>query len=197
MNAVTWTKRVKESGTSYGKARMRDTWPAVHRIGRIVPEVAEVTIRAACHKATQHEEYGFALAPTELSDSITRGRKVVDVDLSVASDLFDGLEWTDNKELESALVARVGDPALTIGVVGHLEASLLRAGRRNVGTHEPMTTQLGIGLLLPPGEELHLPFSAVVEQLPSEGCPMVLRHSLTGRTFWTCWWGVYLDSRPE
>jgi 4-aminobutyrate aminotransferase-like enzyme/Ser/Thr protein kinase RdoA (MazF antagonist) len=196
MNAVTWTKRVKESGTLYGKARMRDTWPTVHRVARIMPEVAEVTIRLACRRTKRHDEGDVVFPFTGSSDVIARGRDLVEVDLSVASDLFDGLEWTDNEELEKALVARLGDASSTVGVIGHLEASLLRATRRDVGIDEPMTMQLGLGLLLQPGEEVRLPFASVVEQVSSEGYPLVIRHTVSGEAFWTCWWGVDTGVTP-
>jgi 4-aminobutyrate aminotransferase-like enzyme/Ser/Thr protein kinase RdoA (MazF antagonist) len=197
MNAVTWTKRVRESGTPYGQARMRDTWPAVHRIARIVPEVAEVAIRSACGRPVKQGHVEIELPVTTTDGPLTRGRRQRDVDLSVASDLFDDLEWSDARELRRALDGHLVDVTSVVGVLGHLEASLLRAARRQVGVEEPTTVRLGLGLLLQPGEELRLSFDAVVERSPAPQSPLVLRHALNGRTFWTCWWGVDSESIVE
>jgi Ser/Thr protein kinase RdoA (MazF antagonist) len=48
VNATTWTQRTRKSPNPYGAQRMRYTWPTLHRIAAIPPELAEARIREAC-----------------------------------------------------------------------------------------------------------------------------------------------------
>jgi Ser/Thr protein kinase RdoA (MazF antagonist) len=51
VNATTWTQRTRRSPNPYGARRMRHTWPTLHRLAVIPPELAEARIRQACEAA--------------------------------------------------------------------------------------------------------------------------------------------------
>ncbi|TNC25333.1 aminotransferase class III-fold pyridoxal phosphate-dependent enzyme [Amycolatopsis alkalitolerans] len=165
VNATTWTRRTAEAEDGYGRARMRHTWPAVARIVRIHPALAEAAFRAAC---------GFSRpeSPRPRADSAVVSGPLTEIDLTPASDLYDGLDWTEPHAVARATGAR--------GFSRHLSASLLAAEPRS-GAAE--TVQLGIRLFLPEGEPLRAPLAAKVERT---GEQLVLRH----QDFWSIWWGV-------
>ena len=191
MNATTWIRRTRDSGAPYGKERMRDTAPALRQIAQLVPEVAEAAIRAACGRSRRSSARSWvASSGLGVATSIAQGRSVVEVDLSPESDLFDELGWSDAEALRQRISLFLGDRDRTVGVIAHLAPSLLRSARRAVGTDEPATVQLGLGLLMPPGGVVILPSDGVVEQLPSGNRPAVLRHGEQGAPYWTSWWGV-------
>ena len=55
VNATTWTQRTRLSPHPYGAQRMRHTWPTLHRIAAIAPELAEARIREACEAGPRSE----------------------------------------------------------------------------------------------------------------------------------------------
>jgi len=192
MNATTWTRRVAESGSDYGRDRMRDTWPAIHRVAQISPEVVGFLLREACGRE------GDEASPPRFQSSkigdgviaIAEGVEVVDLDFSVGSDFFDDLDWTNSQSIRARLSLILGESRQRVGVVGHLQSTLFAGAQRNVGTDEPTTVPLGLGLLAPLGQSIKLGFdSLVVTSSGTEG-PVVLRHGSEGQFFWTCWWGL-------
>ena len=189
MNATTWTRRISQSGSPYGRDRMKDTWPAIHRVAQIDPEVAEVLLREACGR--QAEPISVPqLGLDARGVPVTEGAPVMDIDLSVGGDFFDDLVWTDPIAVRARLSQLLGDTRRRVGAITHLQADLFRCARRSVGTDEPKTVRLGLGLLLPLGQGIKLGFDAVVEQAPTSDRPLVLRHGEGGERFWTSWWGV-------
>lgn len=169
VNATTWSRRVATADSTYGRARMRHTWPALARIAELHPALAEAAFRDAC---------GFEppAAPPVAGERTVLSGPFTEIDLSPASDLLDELDWTDPAALATAIKDARGG---TTGYTRHLSPSM-PAARRRSGT--AATVRLGVGLFTDQ-EQLHAPLDAVVERT---GEPMVLRH----RDFWTCWWGV-------
>ena len=53
VNATTWTQRTRQSPNPYGAQRMRYTWPTLHRLASIPPDLAEARIREACDMASK------------------------------------------------------------------------------------------------------------------------------------------------
>jgi 4-aminobutyrate aminotransferase-like enzyme/Ser/Thr protein kinase RdoA (MazF antagonist) len=194
MNATTWTRRVTQSGSAYGRDRMRDTWPAIHRVAQIAPQVAEVLLRAACGRQVTRPS-----VPVIEHESgpihVVGDTPVVDIDFSVGGDFFDDLTWTDSNAVRTRLRQLLGDAGRRVGVTAHLQPDLFREARRRVGTDEPQTIQLGIGLLMPIAQSITLGFDSLVQQSPSPDRPLVLRHGREGEHFWTSWWGV--DATPD
>ncbi|MFJ7045607.1 aminotransferase class III-fold pyridoxal phosphate-dependent enzyme [Streptomyces sp. NPDC101112] len=193
MNAVTWTRRVAESDTPYGRSRVRHTWPTIARVAEICPEVAEATFRVACGLPPTREQ---GRLEEVLAEAARAGAPYAPaprlLDLRPASDLYDHVDWHDAR----AVRTRVDDilDGRRRGYVPHLSASLLLGGRRRPGVDEPATVQVGGVLILAEAEEVASPLSGVVESHGGPGEPLVLRHVVEGLEFWTCWWG--LDDSP-
>ncbi|MFI5614125.1 aminotransferase class III-fold pyridoxal phosphate-dependent enzyme [Amycolatopsis sp. NPDC051903] len=169
VNATTWTRRTATAGGTYGRARMRHTWPALTRIAEIHPALAEAAFRAAC---------GFEppAAPAPVAKQTVLSGPFAEIDLSPGSDLVDDLDWTDPAALAGAIGEKRGAKT---GFARHLAASLPAARQRSGMT---ATVRLGVTLFTD-HEQLHAPLDADVERA---GEPMVLRH----QDFRTCWWGV-------
>ncbi len=190
MNATTWNRRVLDSGSRYGQDRMRHTWPAIRRIAQIVPEVAEAYIRRACGRRPRWAAGQLPEKLTRAGTGLTAGARRVEIDLAPGADLFDEIDWTDDAAVRDGIRHLLGDRSTAVGVTAHLRPTLLRSARREAGVREPATIQLGCGLLLPPGRTVPAPVAALVERTPSDDGPLVLRHDGTGRSVWTCWWGI-------
>ncbi|SPF04834.1 aminotransferase class III-fold pyridoxal phosphate-dependent enzyme [Streptomyces sp. MA5143a] len=190
MNAVTWTRRVAESDTPYGRSRVRHTWPTIARVARICPEVAEATFRVACGLPPTREQGRLAEV---LAETAREGAPYAPaprlLDLRPASDLYDDVDWHDARAVR-ARVDDILDGRRRRGYVPHLSASLLQGGRRRPGVDEPATVQVGGTLILAEAEEVAGPLSGVVESHGGPGEPLVLRHVVGGLEFWTCWWGL-------
>jgi 4-aminobutyrate aminotransferase-like enzyme/Ser/Thr protein kinase RdoA (MazF antagonist) len=189
MNATTWTRRISQSASPYGSDRMRDTWPAIHRVAQIVPQVAEVLLREACGREATGNSAPL-IGPGGSALPVTEAAPVVDIDFSVDGDFFDDLTWADPIAVRARLAQLLGDTHRRVGVIAHLQPYVFNEARRGVGTDEPQTIQLGLGLLMPLGQSIKLGFDALVEHSPTSDRPLVLRHGNEGEHFWTSWWGV-------
>ncbi|WP_197040814.1 aminotransferase class III-fold pyridoxal phosphate-dependent enzyme [Pseudonocardia halophobica] len=185
MNAVTWNRRVAESGSEYGRTRSRHTWPTIRMLAQVPPDAAEAVFRVACglpdHRPTAPAE--------ELAAAVERGfagaGNIVALDARPASELYDDVDWTDAAALRAAVTTKLaGRP----GVLGHLEASLAWSARRRPGSAEPATVRVGSTVLLPAGTEVAAPANGLVVRA---GSPLVVRH---GEVF-SCWWS--LDAAVE
>ncbi len=189
MNAATWSSRVLETGSEYGRARMHDTWPTLGRLVAVHPDLAEERLRLAC-----------GLDPSPTAASLARAVALADIvpvgawgptavaDLRPAADLFDDRNWADADDIAEGLDKIRDASGRSVLVLPHLRASLLRAARREPGLHEPATVQLGTGLLLPAGETLRTPLPATVEQADDEA--LVLRHRVKEFNLRTRWSGL-------
>jgi 4-aminobutyrate aminotransferase-like enzyme/Ser/Thr protein kinase RdoA (MazF antagonist) len=182
MNATTWTQRNATSHNDHGARRMQHTWPALAKVARIDPDYAEAALRSACGRPAHPD----AARVAALQSAPWPG-PLTDVDVSTASDLFDVIDWNDPAAVRHAVRKLLDDGS--VGVVGHLQPTLLWAGQRGVGEEEPATTTLGVRLLVRPGETFTRPMEGVVETV---GDQTVVRHdvaddhgTLTFRTHWT------------
>lgn len=194
MNAVTWTRRVAESDTPYGRTRMQHTWPAIAQVAEVCPDVAEATFRVACGLPPTREQRGLEEVLAEAArDGAPHAPAPQLLDLRPASDLYDEADWHDARAVR-ARIDDVLDGRRRRGYVPHLSASLLLGDRRRPGADEPATVQVGGSLIVADAEEVASPLSGVVEARGGAGMPLVLRHAVEGLEFWTCWWG--LDDTP-
>lgn len=206
VNATTWTRRIAEHGTSYGARRMRHTWPTIAQLVSIGPGVARAALRRVCGlepsaaAAELRERWEFRI-PRHRPTTPWRDadRPVVELDTRPVADLYDGVNWLDKAAVRRSLVDAVPDRAAAVGVTRHLQPSLLRAARRQPGLGEPATLQLGVGLLLDPGETVVAPSRTVVEP-PTSADIVILRHDSAGdgslQPFWSCWWGIDATAAP-
>lgn len=201
MNACTWNQRVRETGSVYGQERMHDTWPTLARLVEVHPALAEEHLRLACDRpvADRHAaaaELIAALAFDGVGEHPGGWPTSRQIDLTPASDLFDERDWTSSRDVAAALHdARGGDSSITL-VIPHLQASLLRAGRRQPGLKQPATIQLGTAVLTQPGTSVSSPVPAVVEAIGGDE-RVVLRHQqpatgapLDDRALRTVWHGL-------
>ncbi|GAA2410534.1 aminotransferase class III-fold pyridoxal phosphate-dependent enzyme [Actinomadura vinacea] len=183
MNAVTWNRRVAESGTEYGKTRSRHSWATIRRLAEIPPALAEATFRAACSLPSRVSggagRVGEAIA--------SRFPGAVRVDARPAGDLYDEVDWHDHDALRAAVTDRVGG---RVGVLGHLEASLMWSEQRAPASREPATVRLGSTVLLPDGAEVCAPTHAIVMCAADGGGPLVLGHNVDGDEVFSCWWNL-------
>lgn len=184
MNAATWSLRVRNSGTEYGRSRMRYTWPTIARLMQVHPAVAEERFRIACGLPA-------AGGVAELAELVARATPrdrpwadAVELDVRPDSDLFDDLDWTRPADL-TARIAATGNGR--VRHLPHLRASLLRAAPRRPGLDDPSTVQLGTGVLLPAGTSVAVPVTGVIERSAQ---PLVVRHRADGLAFRTTWWGI-------
>ncbi|MDX3069399.1 phosphotransferase, partial [Streptomyces sp. ND04-05B] len=163
MNAVTWTRRVAECDTPYGRSRMHHTWPAIAQVTEICPDVAEATFRVACGLPRTREQRGLEEVLTEAAaegSPHTPAPRLLD--LLPASDLYDEVDWHDARAVRASIDA-VLDGRRRRGYVPHLGASLLLGGRRRPGSDEPATVQVGGSLVVADAEEVAAPLAGVVE----------------------------------
>jgi len=190
MNAVTWSQRIVDSGSDYGRSRMRHTWPTLARLVQIHPVVAEAAFRLACDLPKTEAETRLAAVSDAAAGSQFQSAALVD--LRPASDLFDERDWTSATDVAAALTETrdVSDAPL---YVPHLTASMLRAAQRAVGTAEPATVQLGAAVLAPAGTVVLAPLAGQVERRAD---PLVLRHEQDGLAFRSCWWGISPSLNP-
>lgn len=176
MNAVTWTRRIVESDTEYGRTRSRHTWPTIRLLTEVSPTLAEATFRAACglppQLPIQADSVGAAI-----QCQFTGARHL---DARPAAELYDEIDWTDPAALRLAVHRAHGDgPA----VLGHLEASLVFAAQRAPGRHEPATVRLGSTILLPAGTPVTAPLEGTV--VATDGA-LIVRHGTVN----SVWWGL-------
>ncbi|MTD52450.1 aminotransferase class III-fold pyridoxal phosphate-dependent enzyme [Amycolatopsis pithecellobii] len=183
MNAVTWYRRVAESGSEYGRSRSRHVWPTIRKLTRTPPDLAEAIFRAACALPPEMAE-GVKTAGDAIASSLGPARHL---DATPAADIYDDLDWTDQAELRAAVRSLLdGRP----GVLAHLDASLMWSGPGAVGSKEPATARLGATVLLDEGTEVRVPIHGIVEHTAAEDRPLVLRHEVDGAELYTCWWNL-------
>jgi 4-aminobutyrate aminotransferase-like enzyme/Ser/Thr protein kinase RdoA (MazF antagonist) len=206
LNAVTWTRRIAEEGTTYGAQRMAHTWPAVERIVAIEPPIAEAALRASCGRspspAAEELTDWLAQHATEFSTvvgdaAVQQTGPITELRLDPDSDLYDDLVWQDIATLRTQARAHLEQMSLP-AFTRHLSPSLLNGGRRRIGQASPATYQLGVGLLLSPGAPVCSPAAGVVQSAPTG--VLALRHSRPGTggtgSYWTVWHGL-VDAPPE
>lgn len=181
MNATTWTQRNANSHNDHGVKRMQHTWPALAKVARIDPDYAEAALRVACGRTAHPDAARVIAALTPVAPWSTSDREAVPVDTSIASDLFDVIDWHDPVILDRAVTAQIGDG---FGVIGHLQPNLLWAARRGVGEDEPATITLGVRLLVRAADVINSPLDGVVE------AGNVVRHDVGAVTFRTHWQGI-------
>lgn len=164
MNAVTWTQRTASTPNTHGEKRMRHTWPALAKVARIDPDLAEATLRTACGlPAHPDADRLAAVLPTAAAAGPLRDTlHPRPVDTSVAGDLFDVIDWHDPAAVRRAVDSVTGDRAEHYGVIGHLRPNLMWSAQRAVGAEEPATTTLGVRLLVGTGEPVAAPLDAAV-----------------------------------
>ncbi|SEB57577.1 aminotransferase class III-fold pyridoxal phosphate-dependent enzyme [Streptomyces melanosporofaciens] len=189
MNAVTWNRRIAESGSEYGRTRMMHTWPTIRRIAQTPPGFAEAAFRAACSLPPLQGTARVDEFATEISALFPH---TVHIDARPVGDLYDDIDWNDHDVVRAAVRDRMGGQA---GVLGHLESSLMWSAQRAPGRREPATVRLGTTVLLAPGTEVRTPLRGVVEVAPADDLPFVLRHAAEGADVFTCWW--HLGSSHE
>jgi 4-aminobutyrate aminotransferase-like enzyme/Ser/Thr protein kinase RdoA (MazF antagonist) len=196
MNAVTWSRRIADSGSSYGLSRMAHTWPTIQRLTGVLPAFAEASFRQACGLPPTASNSALVETVKVLSAGVEAVRDVADLDLRPASDVYDELDWEDLVAVRQALLELRG---ARIGHVPHLRASLLRSGRRRPGLDDACTVQLGSLLLLPEGVHPTSRLAGVVAVAARPGRPLVLRHDVPRgalptdsdvSSLFTCWWGL-------
>ena len=193
MNALTWTRRVADSDSAYGRKRMKNSWPAISQLARLHPDLAEAQFRFACGlpPTRRFVDVSQALAAAEVKP--VSSRRMAFVDLSPASDIYDEAAWTEPGDLAPAIVRALASGS-DFKVVPHLSAILINAGQRRPGTDEPHTIRLGTTLFAEVGTVISAPLAGVVEESASYAAPLVLRHEVDGQTFRTCWWGLDPES---
>jgi 4-aminobutyrate aminotransferase-like enzyme/Ser/Thr protein kinase RdoA (MazF antagonist) len=199
MNAVTWTQRTASTPNTHGERRMRHTWPALAKVARIDPDFAEAALRTACGLPAHPDapRLAAALRAAPAGGPLREGLQPRPVDTSVASDVFDVIDWHDSAAVRRAVDAVTGDRTAHYGVVGHLRPHLLWAGQRAVGEREPKTTTLGVRLLVGAGEAVAVPLDAVVVATDPV---LTLRHEVSdsagGLSFHTHWSGLEAEVSP-
>ncbi len=184
MNAATWSLRVRDSGTDYGRSRMRHTWPTIARLVQVHPAVAEERFRIACGLPAADGVIELADLVAAATPRDRQWDDAVELDVRPASDLFDDLDWTRPADLA---VRVTGTGNGRVRYLPHLRSSLLRAAPRRPGLDDPSTIRLGTGVLVPVGTPVTAPVAGVVEQTAR---PLVVRHRAEGLDFRTTWWGV-------
>ncbi len=183
MNAVTWNRRVAVSGSKYGRARSRHTWPTIRSLAEIPPALAEAACRAACGLPSRAVPGADALGRAVFKSYAN----AVHVDARPAADLYDELDWRDSDAVRAAVTELLDG---RVGALGHLEASLIWSGQRAVGLREPTTVRLGSTVLLAEGTQVRTPRDGVVVLAGAGDQPVVLHHPGAGADLFTCWWNL-------
>ncbi|MET0451392.1 MAG: aminotransferase class III-fold pyridoxal phosphate-dependent enzyme [Mycobacterium sp.] len=183
LNAVTWHRRIAESGSEYGRSRSQHVWPTIRQMTETPPAFAEAAFRAVCGLPARHgaaaDEVGRALA-------VSFGNAVY-LDARPASDLYDDIDWINPDEVISVVQQRLRG---AVGVMGHLDASLVWSGRRAEGLSEPATVRLGSTALLAGGTPVTVPIPGTVIRVGDGAQPLVLRHLVEGIEIYTSWWNI-------
>ncbi|MDV3127282.1 aminotransferase class III-fold pyridoxal phosphate-dependent enzyme [Mycobacterium sp. 21AC1] len=193
MNAATWTQRNGQSHNAHGEKRMRHTWPALSKVAGIDPDYAEAALRHACGRPAHPdaERVVTVLDRVKPAPWSPRQRRAHTMDTSTASDLFDGIDWTDPREMARSVDAELGTREQRFGVIGHLQPNLQWAAQRGVGSAEPRTTTLGVRLLITAGETIRTPIDGVVVTC---GQQVTVRHDVADEagplSFFTHWSGL-------
>ncbi|MFD3401385.1 aminotransferase class III-fold pyridoxal phosphate-dependent enzyme [Kribbella sp. NPDC058693] len=161
VNAVTWTKRCAETGTSYGHERMKYTWPAIALLATTPPEVGELVVREAA---------GAAIEPARPIPAAGARLAVPGLDLA---------------PFEPAHEDATGDHHARLG--HHLQADAGTVARRTTQSGETATLRLGVEIASPKPFEVVAPRAAVVEERST--AYLILRHE-GPETIWSRWTGL-------
>lgn len=199
MNAVTWTQRTALSDNAHGTKRMRHTWPALAKVARIDPDYAEAALRRACGRPAHPDSSRLTSVLESLSPArwSHQSRDLHTIDTSTASDLFDVIDWWDPAAVGAAIETAIGDRNERVGVIGHLRPNLLWAAQRGAGDAEPMTTTVGVRLLLRANETVANPLDGTVVSV--HPC-ITVRHTVADAegplSFYVHWHGLsgYTDT---
>jgi 4-aminobutyrate aminotransferase-like enzyme/Ser/Thr protein kinase RdoA (MazF antagonist) len=160
VNAVTWTKRCAETGTSYGHERMKYTWPAIALLASIPPEVGELVVR---------EGAAAVIEP---------GRPVQAAGAQVAVPGLDLVPFEPAHE-------PIGDDRARLG--HHLQADAGTVVRRTTGPGEAATLRLGVEITSSRPFQVVAPQQAVVQERST--AYLILRHD-GPETIWSRWTGL-------
>jgi len=132
-------------------------------------------------------------APTIFGRGVTWKK----IDLSPASDLFDKVSWDIPEDLEAELTRQLGDRRETPGFIPHLTPWMPRASQRQLGSAEPRTVQVGIGLLVAEGESLRTPVSGTIVAVDAERVITIAHDGQSipevNGLFWTRWFGIKVN----
>jgi 4-aminobutyrate aminotransferase-like enzyme/Ser/Thr protein kinase RdoA (MazF antagonist) len=161
VNAVTWTKRCADGGTSYGHERMKHTWPAIALLAATPPEVGELVVRAAA---------GAAIEPGRPVPGAGARRAVPGPDLVPFEPAHEPVSGDDQ--------ARLGR---------HLQADAGTVARRTTGAGEAATLRLGVEIVSSRPFQVVAPQPAVVQERDS--ADLILRHE-GAETIWSRWTGL-------
>ncbi|MBS1887615.1 MAG: aminotransferase class III-fold pyridoxal phosphate-dependent enzyme [Actinobacteria bacterium] len=183
VNAVTWTQRRATTGTEYGEARMRHTWPTLELLSRIPPRLAEAALRQAAGREPTPWRPRPAAPPVPVLASA-----VFDADLSPGSPAFD--EIAVGEDPRAAIRATVPVGATAAG--RHLAARFDRLVERRTRHGEPASLRLGVDLWAEPGAAVAAPVAAVVEAVGDDS--LVLAHAAAGAP--DAWWSTFTGIVP-
>jgi hypothetical protein len=175
---------------------MRHVWPALERLAGIAPRLAEARFRSVCDlpPSTESREFRDLVAAIATTRPPVVGvDNMVELDMSVGSDLFDHVDWANSADVGRAATAALAQREAPAGFVRHLTPSLLQARQRGIGSLEPATIQLGARLLVPDAARNLAPLPGVIEHADAPGAGgrcLLVRHELNDRRLYTCWWGI-------
>lgn len=184
VNAVTWTARESINGW-YAHARMRHTWPALQKLAKLPPDLAEAWLRHAVGDR-------WATPASEVEDDLTCGR-------AEPAAAFDRVPAPNDP-----LVPTCGDEPARPFAGRHLTARDSRVARRTTAVGEQSTIHLGVDVHLDGPTTVRTPMAATVEPGPpgswaqrSSPATLVLRHEQEGRrAFWSRWHGIATQLLP-
>lgn len=195
VNATIWTKRTVANNHAYGESRKHDTWPAIAKIAQLHPKVAEVRFREACGLPALDDRYRVDAASLfQRLSPVTGDGIFTHFDLSPTSELFDEIELETNAIGRHLATVISHSGPREIYYSPSFTALLPKAARRDVGTAEPATIQLGTGLIASERRTLLAPANATVVGERGANRPVILKHESVGELpFYSLWWGVESD----
>jgi 4-aminobutyrate aminotransferase-like enzyme/Ser/Thr protein kinase RdoA (MazF antagonist) len=183
VNAVTWTQRRATTGSEYGEARMRHTWPTLELLSRTPPRLAEAALReAAGREPTPWRSWPAAPLVPPL------GSTALDADLSPGSPAFD--EVVVGADPLTAIRATVPVGATAAG--RHLTARFDHLVERRTRHGEEATLRLGVDLWAERGAPVSAPAPAAVEAVGEDS--LTLAHAAAGDV--EPWWSTYTGIDP-
>ncbi|RZU11192.1 hydroxylysine kinase /5-phosphonooxy-L-lysine phospho-lyase [Kribbella rubisoli] len=163
VNAVTWTKRQADGGTSYGHERMKHTWPAIALIATTPPEVGELLVRMAAGAAVEPGR------PAPGADA----HKLAALDLVPFEPAHEPVGQDDRARLGRHLSADAG--------------TVVRRTTEAGEAGEAATLRLGIELASSEPFQVVAPHSGVVQERGA--AYLILRHE-ADETIWSRWTGL-------
>ncbi|WP_371402765.1 aminotransferase class III-fold pyridoxal phosphate-dependent enzyme [Kribbella sp. NBC_00662] len=161
VNAVTWTKRCAETGTSYGRERVKYTWPAIALLATTPPEIGELVVREAA---------GAAIEPGRPVPGAGARRAVPDLDLVPVAPAHEPVGHDHH--------AKLGH---------HLQPDAGTVVRRTTQSGEAATLRLGLEIASPKPFQVVASQPGVVEEQGT--AYLILRHD-GDETIWSRWTGL-------